>query len=653
MSICRRLFLCIGVLIAASTAMAATSLEVVLPDQSTTGVSFAFTVTARTGAAVDTAYTGTVHFTSSDPSATLPADYTFTPADAGTHTFNATMATSGDLENTRNQSITATDTATSSIQGTDVTTVKWAPDVVRRIVIQAPDEVDRTVPFEGTVIAWNADYQPVPGYTGTVHFSGSTGLVLPADYTFTPADAGTHTFTFTANRGGHLVIAVTDVSQPQIGSSDGVHVSCPELTATASNSGPVCANSPAILIGSSNQSDVTYSWSGPRGWFSFEQNPTAPGPGMYFLTVEGEFDCSAHASTEVLTTNPPDVIISGSDVQACGGEIVTATVENPTDFTDFHWGVSGGELVSGQGTTTVQVRTSNAGNLVTTSITVSAQHVPTGCPTSQAQQVAVDVDQTPVADITAPASACPNATLTASVPNQFNVSYGWTAVNATITVDGPHTIEFVPNGAGDVTLTATVYGQSGRCTATDTAVVSIGGPSATLDADLVVCPGEQAVIPVMLSGTPPFQITWSDGLVQSGIASTQTTRTVTPAGPAVYTVTAVSDALCTGSAQGSASVTMASPPAIIESPRNMVVSRGETATLTVEATGADLRYDWYEGQSGDHSKLVSSEATPEFTTPPIQGTTRYWVEVVSACGGSVESSTATVAVSGRRRAARH
>ena len=35
-------------------------------------------------------YTGTVHFTSTDPTAILPADYTFTAADAGTHTFNVT-----------------------------------------------------------------------------------------------------------------------------------------------------------------------------------------------------------------------------------------------------------------------------------------------------------------------------------------------------------------------------------------------------------------------------------------------------------------------------------------------------------------------------------------------------------------------------------
>ena len=53
-----------------------------------------------------TGYTGTVHFTSSDAQAGLPANYTFTGGDAGTHVFSVTLKTAG------TQSITATDTVT-------------------------------------------------------------------------------------------------------------------------------------------------------------------------------------------------------------------------------------------------------------------------------------------------------------------------------------------------------------------------------------------------------------------------------------------------------------------------------------------------------------------------------------------------------------
>ena len=60
------------------------------PSPATAGAAGSFTVTARNAdGTTDTAYTGTVHFTSSDPRAVLPADYTFTAADAGVHTFSA------------------------------------------------------------------------------------------------------------------------------------------------------------------------------------------------------------------------------------------------------------------------------------------------------------------------------------------------------------------------------------------------------------------------------------------------------------------------------------------------------------------------------------------------------------------------------------
>jgi hypothetical protein len=57
-------------------------------------------------------YRGTVHFTSNDNQATLPANYTFTAADNGVHTFSGVV-----LRSAGSRSITATDTVTGSITG--------------------------------------------------------------------------------------------------------------------------------------------------------------------------------------------------------------------------------------------------------------------------------------------------------------------------------------------------------------------------------------------------------------------------------------------------------------------------------------------------------------------------------------------------------
>jgi hypothetical protein len=66
-------------------------------------VTYTLTVTNPSGQ-VDTNYTGTVQFTSSDPAAALPPPHTFTASDQGVYTFTVTLNTAG------NQTVTATDT---------------------------------------------------------------------------------------------------------------------------------------------------------------------------------------------------------------------------------------------------------------------------------------------------------------------------------------------------------------------------------------------------------------------------------------------------------------------------------------------------------------------------------------------------------------
>jgi hypothetical protein len=86
-----------------------TQFAVSVPSTATAGTSFPFTVTAEDAAGNPTPnYSGTVHFTTSDPATgvVLPVDSTIT---GGTGTFNATLITAG------SQVIRATDTVNSSL----------------------------------------------------------------------------------------------------------------------------------------------------------------------------------------------------------------------------------------------------------------------------------------------------------------------------------------------------------------------------------------------------------------------------------------------------------------------------------------------------------------------------------------------------------
>lgn len=83
-----------------------------LASAQTAGTAGNLTVTARdTFGNIATGYRGTVHFTSSDGAAVLPANYTFTGTDNGAHAFPVTFNTVG------SQSISVVDTVTGTIVG--------------------------------------------------------------------------------------------------------------------------------------------------------------------------------------------------------------------------------------------------------------------------------------------------------------------------------------------------------------------------------------------------------------------------------------------------------------------------------------------------------------------------------------------------------
>ncbi len=192
----------------ASALLPAKSLTVTgFPSPTTAGVAGAITVTARdANGNVAPGYRGTLHFTSSDPKAVLPADYTFTAADQGVHTFTVTLETAG------SRSLTATDTATGSIAGSQAGIVV-KPAAASELILSAPASVTHGVAFSLTLTVADAYGNVVTGYVGTLHFSSSDSTAtLPANYTFTAGDAGVHTFVnkTTLRTKGTQTITVTD-----------------------------------------------------------------------------------------------------------------------------------------------------------------------------------------------------------------------------------------------------------------------------------------------------------------------------------------------------------------------------------------------------------------------------------------------------------
>jgi hypothetical protein len=166
-----------------------------------------------------------VHFTSSDTTALLPANTHLT---SGAGVFSVTLQRSG------NQTITATDTAASTITGVS-SQIATAPAAASHLGVSAPATAAAGSSLNVTVTALDPYGNIASGYVGAVHFTSTSAGVLPSDYTFAGANVGVGVFSVTLNTSGNQTVTVTDTVTSSItGTSGGVNVQAPATHFTVS-----------------------------------------------------------------------------------------------------------------------------------------------------------------------------------------------------------------------------------------------------------------------------------------------------------------------------------------------------------------------------------------------------------------------------------
>jgi hypothetical protein len=232
----------------------ANHLSVAAPATATAGTAFNITVTALDAANhVVTGYSGTVHFSSTDGLAVLPANSTLTN---GARTFSATLKSIG------GQTMTATDTVTASISGTSLAIAVNAPP--SHFSVSAPSTVRGGTAFKFTVTALDAANNVVANYSGTVHFSSTDGLAaVPANSTLMN---GMGAFSATLRTVGRQTLTASDTVTASIsGSSNAILVylscltqgqqcppqyppCCPGLVCAAAGNRAYCEPDPAVAV---------------------------------------------------------------------------------------------------------------------------------------------------------------------------------------------------------------------------------------------------------------------------------------------------------------------------------------------------------------------------------------------------------------------
>jgi ELWxxDGT repeat protein len=213
------------------------------PTTTTAGDAGSLAITALNAAGtLDTSYTGTVQFSSTDPKAMIldtatgtrvplaGFQYQFTAAEGGTHPFTVYLETAG------YQALTAADTQAPTDNGS-AQDIQVLPAAASRFTLSGfPSPVSAGQAGSFTVTAYDSYGNVATGYGGTVHFSSSDpNAILPANSTLSN---GTGQFSATLEAvGTGLALTATDTQNATItGTRSGMQVPAASLRAPCSPS---------------------------------------------------------------------------------------------------------------------------------------------------------------------------------------------------------------------------------------------------------------------------------------------------------------------------------------------------------------------------------------------------------------------------------
>jgi hypothetical protein len=185
----------------------------------------------------------------------------------------------------------------------------------------------------------------------------------------------------------------------------------------------------------------------------------------------------------------------------------------------------------------------------------------------------------------------------------------YTNPTATITYTGTNLSTVYAKPASSQIYTATATTTEG-CTSSGASTITVYPlPTAVLSGDATICAGASKNLTVAFTGAQPWSFTYTDGVNTVPpilTSSSPVLISVFPSATTVYTLTAVSDANCTGTVSGSATVSVNPlPTATITPPGPTAVCEGDSVVLTASA-GAGYSYLWSIGSTAQAVTVTNS-----------------------------------------------
>ena len=411
--------------------------------------------------------------------------------------------------------------------------------------------------------------------TGTISTPGAIGVwsTGSTNSTIAVTNPGTLTYTVTAPNGCISAPSITvnqDIQAPQAVTAVGGQIDC---------------NFPTITInGSTSTNGVNYSWTGPGGYISTQQNPNdISQSGNYVLVVTNPINGCTSSASATVTLDPtvPD-IAAATNTLTCAITSVVLDATSTSSNVTYQW--SGPNAFS---STQEDPSTSTPGTY-----TVVAKATSSGCTASATVVVPQDIAP-PGASAVGNTITCtlPSVSISGTSPAQ-GVLYAWSGPGGfTSSAATPNV-----NVPGNYLLTIT--GTNG-CTSTAVAVVNpdVNLPQVTTTGNTITC----AIPSVNISASANVSVNWS-WTGPGGFTSTQANNSVTAPGSYTVVATAANGCSVTAAAEVAADV---APPVILTQTPNELNCTTTQVSLNAAVQGSGVfTYAWTGGNivSGANSQ---------------------------------------------------
>ena len=415
---------------------------------------------------------------------------------------------------------------------------------------------------------------------------------------------GATTATIDVNQAGEYFVTVTGLSG--CCSVDNVLVDF-EGFPTASATGGVldCSGTDIQIFGSSSDANVTYSWTGPGGFTSNEQNPLVSQAGSYILTIFTSAGCDDEAVALVeADTDAPDISTEGGTID-CNNSMVTIVGSSNTANVTYAWTGPNGFTSD---LSSPEVDVAGQYDLVITA--------PNGC---VADGVAIVVDDlvVPTATTAGGVINCDNASVTlTTTSSDASANYSWSGPNGFSSNDQSPVV----SNAGTYNLTvSSANGCSSEASASvtmDTSIPDLSATGGTIDCN------SSTVQLNAVSNTAGVSYLWSG---PNGFTNNTANPTVNVAGN--YTITVEATNGCDSTVTVMVNQDISNPVASVA---NNVITCAQPSVTLMPTASDGVSFAW-TGPGG----FASTDQNPVVSTA---GMYNLIVTSVNGCTASASST---------------